>query len=142
MPKHGFQKIDPTAEETCGPEAVLVCGFPATVEEPLRNLLTRVGAGNHRVVLCTPRMVKQELGRALEPRPDDTDETPAAPDELPRVMVLSGMTGGQLQNFVSSYRTTGLPRPIFASTTPINVGFPVGRLIVDLLKEHRAMARR
>ena len=142
MKKHGFQKIDPRGEEICGPEAVLVCGFPATVEEPLRDLLARVDAPNHRVVFCTPRMVKQELGRALEPGPDETDETPAAPDELPRVMVLSGMTGGQLQNFVSTYRTAGLPRPIFASTTPINVGFPVGRLIVDLLKEQRAMSQR
>jgi hypothetical protein len=57
-------------------------------------------------------------------------------------MVLSGMTGAQLQAFLSGYRSSGLPQPIFASVTPINLEFPVGKLLVELLREQREMSKR
>jgi hypothetical protein len=134
-----FQRIDESDETSPGPRAVLVCGFATDILAALRGVLERCGAPDHRVVFCSRDMVKQTLKQALEatePAP------PAAPDTLPRAMVLSGMTGTQLQAFLSEFKASKLPRPIFASVTPINLGFQVGKLLVELLAEQREMSKR
>jgi hypothetical protein len=136
-----FQKIEERDDDACGPRAVLVCGFPSSVEPPLREILNGIGAAEHRVVLCTPAMVKLPLGEALAAPAGQPADAPAAPDALPRVVVLSGLSGAQLQGFLAAYRASGLPSPIFASTTPPNLSFPVGKLVVELLREQREMGR-
>ena len=134
-----FQRIDENDEISPGPPAVLVCGFATDIEASLKAVLERAGAPEHRVVFCSREMVKQTLKQAL----GATEPTqPAPPDTLPRAMVLSGMSGSQLQAFLSEYTASKLPRPIFASVTPINLGFPVGKLLVELLAEQREMAKR
>ncbi len=141
MTKHdgSFQKIEERDDDAIGPAALLVCGFAPDVAAPLQVLLEKVGATRHRIIFCTKDMVKQPLGLALETL--DPGE-PAAHDELPRAMVLSGFTSARLQGFLKSFGSTNLPRPIFASTTQANLNFPVGKLIMELLKEQRAMGRR
>ncbi len=134
-----FQKIDDDDESALGPTAILVSGFSQEVGDPLGAVLRGIDATDHRVLFCTPEMIKQPLGQALDTQ---TQSEPAKPDTLPRVMILSGFTGAQLQGFISGYKSSGLPRPIFASVTPINLEFPVGKLIMELLREQRAMRRR
>lgn len=135
-----FQRIESTNEGAIGPASILVCGFSIQIESTIKKVLDSVGAEDHRVVFCSSSMVKQPLGQALECTEGSRD--PAAPDKLPRAMVLSGLSGSQLQAFLSGYRTSGLPRPIFASVTPINLEFPVGKLLVELLREQREMTKR
>lgn len=135
-----FKKIDDNDEQAPGPPTVLVCGFSPEIEAPLKEVLAEVEAQDHRVIFCTPSMVKRPLGDALATEP--AEESPAAPDALPRAMVLSGLTGAQIQEFLGSYHSSGLPRPIFASVTPANLEFPVGKLLVELIAEQRAMNRR
>jgi hypothetical protein len=134
-----FQRIDQNDELSPGPPAVLVCGFATDIEASLKTVLERCGAPDHRVVFCSREMVKQTLKQALE---STEPSQPAPPDTLPKAMVLSGMSGAQLQGFLSAYSASKLPRPIFASVTPINVTFPVGKLLMELLAEHREMSKR
>ncbi len=134
-----FRKIDDDKDPGLGPPALLICGFDPAVAEKLRPVLSELGAPDHRLIFCTPAMVKQPLAQALE---GADREEPAAPDQLPRVMVLSGLSGAQINAFLRKYAELGLPRPIFASVTPSNLKFPVGKLLNELLKEQRAMSRR
>lgn len=134
-----FQKIDSPDYGAIGPPSILVCGFSTQIESTVKKVLESVGADKHQVLFCTSSMVKQPLGQALES--SESSGEPAAPDKLPRAMVLSGLSGAQLQGFISGYRTSGLPRPIFASVTPINLDFPVGKLLVELLREQREMSK-
>lgn len=131
-----FQEIDRDDEEVLGPPAVLICGYPRDIDAKLRRLLESIGAGDHRLVFCTPTMVKQTLGAVLEGTATDQ---PAAPDQLPRVMILSGFTGAQIHGFLDGYPETELPRPILATVTRINLGFPIGGLLSELVAEQRAM---
>lgn len=134
-----FQRIDENDELSPGPPAVLVCGFATDIEAALKAVLERCGAPEHRVVFCSREMVRQTLKQALE---STESAQPAPPDTLPKAMVLSGMTGTQIQGFLSAYSASKLPRPIFASVTPINLSFPVGKLLMELLNEHREMSKR
>lgn len=131
-----FQKIEESDETRLGPAALLVSGFTPEITEKLTTLLQESGMNDHQIVFCTEKMVKQPLGQALE----GGDDEPAAPDKLPRVMVLSGMTGGEIQTLLTRYPQSGLPRPIFAAVTEANLEFPVGKLIMELLKEQRQMS--
>jgi hypothetical protein len=136
--KGTFQRIDDDQEQGLGPPALLICGFPTEIGETLRAALRKIGTPDHRLVFCTPSMVKRTLAEALAG--DDSEET-ALPDQLPRVMVLSGLSGVQINNLLQGWSETGLPRPIFAGVTPHNLAFPVGKLLKELIQEQRGMNR-
>jgi hypothetical protein len=46
----------------------------------------------------------------------------------------------RIDAFLNRFASTGLPRPIFATVTPSNLGFKVRDLLVELLQVHRATA--
>jgi hypothetical protein len=134
-----FKRIDQDQGAPLGPLALLVCGYSPEESGIVSSLLGRIDASEHRVVLCTEPMLAQSLGEALT----TTEEfPPVLPDKLPRVIVLSGMTGAQVRCFLEQYSSTQLPRPILAAVTPSNLSLTVRDLLVDLLKEHRAMAKK
>jgi hypothetical protein len=138
MSQGDFKRIDADGGPPLGPLALLLCGFSSEESETVSSFLKTIDASEHRVVLCTEPMLAQTLAEALT----TTEEVPAVPpDKLPRVIVLSGMTGAQVRVFLDQYASTRLPRPIFATVTPGNLSFTVRDLLVELLKEHRAMTK-
>jgi hypothetical protein len=139
MSQGEFKKIDQDEGAPLGPLALLLCGFSLEESRTVSSFLGTIDASEHRVVLCTEPMLVQSLGEALT----TTEESPPVPpDQLPRVMVLSGMTGAQVRVFLDQYASTQLPRPIFATVTPSNLNFTVRDLLIELLEEHRAMAAK
>ena len=131
-----FERLEDGGEESLGPEAALLCGFSADEVPAIRALLGSIGAGEHRTLLCSDIMLSQKLREALKA---EEALPPLPPDKLPRVMVLSGLPGDRVRDLLAGYKTTGLPRPIFAVTTASNLDFTVRELLVDLLREQRAM---
>jgi Domain of unknown function (DUF3783) len=136
MSQAEFRRIDQDEGGPLGPDAVLLCGYSIEESRGISSLLGRIEASGHRVILCTEAMLGQTLAEAL----GTADEAlPVPPDKLPRVIVLSGMTGEQVRALLDQYSALKLPRPIFATVTPTNRSFTVRDLLVDLLKEHRAV---
>ena len=139
MSQGEFKRIDQDEGAPLGPLALLLCGFSLEESRTLSAYLGTIDSSEHRVVLCTEPMLTQALGQALT----TTEEVPPVPpDKLPRVIVLSGMTGAQVRVFLDQYSSTQLSRPIFATATPSNLNFTVRDLLVELLQEHRAMTAR
>lgn len=132
-----FEKLDEQA--AVGPEAILVCGYDEGVAARLGEVLGAIGRPGHRVVRCSPGMVKMTLREALE---GGAEDAPAPPDALPRAIVLSGLTGSEIQGFLGAFDEAGIPRAIFASATPTSLGFVVRDLLRELLAEDRAMRQR
>jgi hypothetical protein len=136
MSQGAFKRIDQDEGAPLGPLALLLCGFSLEESQTVSTFLETIDASEHRVVLCTEPMLAQPLGEALT----TTEESPPVPpDQLPRVIVLSGMTGARVRIFLDRYASTELPRPIFATATPSNLNFTVRDLLIELLQEHRAM---
>jgi len=139
MSQGEFKRIDQDEGAPLGPLALLLCGFSPEESRTIFSFLGTIDASEHRVVLCTEPMLAQSLGEALT----TTEEVPPVPPgKLPRVIVLSGMSGAQVRVFLDQYASTQLPRPIFATVTPSNLDFTVRDLLVELLQEHRAMSER
>ncbi len=139
MSQGEFKRIDQDQEAPLGPPALLLCGYSSEESLTVVSLLETMDASGYRVVLCTEPMLAQTLEEALS---TTSEVQPVPPDKLPRVMVLSGMTGAQVRVFLDRYATTQLPRPILATVTPGNLSFTVRDLLIDLLKEHRAMTKK
>ncbi|MHA1568966.1 MAG: DUF3783 domain-containing protein [Alphaproteobacteria bacterium] len=116
-----------------------MAGFAMQEGEALRELLATVGLSGIHIMFCTQSMLEMPLAQALEWQPS---ELPLPPDKLPRAMVLSGLTSEEIHLILNDYPLTKLPRPIFASVTKNNLEFKVRDLLVELLKEHRAMQQR
>ena len=136
MSQGEFKRIDEDEGAPLGPLALLLCGFSADEAQTVASFLGTIGFLDHRVVLCTEPMLSKSLGEALTTTDDDP---PVQPDQLPRVIVLSGLTGTQVRVFLDRFSSTQLPRPIFAAVTPSNLSFTVRELLIELLKEHQAM---
>ncbi len=133
---HTFEALDDDdEEEVVGPPAVLLYGFAREEAPRVAALLEQADASGHQVVGVTTTMGEWTVARALE----GDDEGKLLPvDEVPRIVLLSGLTGRQVNAVLDAYRATDLPRPIFAVATPTNLAFTVVALLGDLLEEMRA----
>jgi hypothetical protein len=139
MSEGEFKRIDEDEGPPPGPLALLLSGFSSEEAGTVSIFLGSLELPEHRVVLCTEPMLAKPLGEALTTTEDDP---PVPSDQLPRVIVLSGLTGPQVRVFLDRYASTGLTRPIFATVTPSNRNFTVRDLLIELLREHRAMLER
>jgi len=131
-----FHAIDRGREQTFGPRAILICGYDAGAAPALSDLLQRIGADGCALRFACVSVLTMPLEKALSAQ---SEEPPIEADKLPRVMVLSGMTGGEIHDFLDGFSDTILPRPIFASATHNNLAFETRGLLAELLREHRAM---
>lgn len=136
MTERTFRELDGSERSIPGPPAVLLCGFSVPEAEEVRVLLDEAQTGTERLVLCTEGMLRRPLQEVLEV---SIHEEPVPPDRLPRVILLSGMTEQQIHSFLDAFRVSGLPRPIFATTTDSNLRRNLRDLLLDLLNEHRSL---
>jgi hypothetical protein len=130
-----FRPIQPDDETRVGPRGILICGYAPDAAAPLQTLLAQINAPEAPLVFCTEAMLAQSLEEALT---EPAAGSPAPPDKLPPVMVLSGLTGRELHTFLEQFDAANLPRPIFAAATTINLTFTVRQLLIALLQENRA----
>jgi len=137
MTEAGFKQIDDD-EQAFGPKVVLASGFSTDEVPELTGMLAALDAPDHRVVLCSEKLLHLTLVQAMGAADPGT---PVAADQLPRALVLSGLTGAQVQGLFAAWRASGMPRPIFAQTTTSNLDWTVTDLLLELLREQKEMAR-
>jgi hypothetical protein len=131
-----FEALHDANDTITGPPAVLLCGFEHQEATRLGTLLHEIGATDHSAVCCTTTMGDWSVARALG---GDDGGTLLPVGKVPRVVLLSGLTDGQVGEVLDRYGATGLPRPIFAVATPANLEFTVVQLLQDLIAERQAM---
>ena len=130
-----FEALGNGDEAAFGPPAALIYGLSGDEASRVGSLLERAGAPDHRVVGVTTTMGEWTVGRALG-GDDGGQLLPVG--KVPRVVLLSGLTDRQVNAVLDAYRTTDLPKPIFAVATPANLEFTVVGLLGDLMAELQA----
>jgi len=128
-----FRKID---EEGIlpGPRAVFISGFSEESFPVLQEFLAAENIEDITLVACRENMLDQTIGQVLE-QPSEEALIPA--DKLPPVMLWSGIAHKELDHIIRNFVKNGLPRPIFATTTPRNLDFTVKTLMRHLLEDQR-----
>lgn len=134
-----FESLEDDDRPDPGPAALLLAGFDPDALPVVTTFLCKLGAPGHQVLLVTGPMLDGTLGEALS---TEAQGEPLPAQALPRVAILSGLSGRQIHALIDGWPETGLWRPLWASTTPANLSFGLRDLLRELLAEQRAFASR
>ena len=139
MSQETFKKIGDSAEQMYGPRAILICGFTPFEQETVMSALDNIELADVPVIVATVADAETRLGEMLS-KPDQTGL--GADSDTARAVVMSGITANELDNIISVYRSTGLPRPLWATLTPVSENWTLATLLEELKKERSAMASK
>jgi len=134
-----FQAIKRDDKQRFGTRAILLCGYSREELKTVRQLLQNIGVQDVRVLMISEELLGMTLGRALETVEQQRADSDELVQRLPRILLFSGLTGQEVHSVMDQYKSTGLPRPIFASATEHSVKLPLPELITELISEQRAM---
>lgn len=136
MSQETFKKIGDSAKQMYGSRAILICGFTPFEQETVMNALDSIELADVPVIVATVADAETRLGEMLS-KPDQTGL--GADSDTARAIVMSGITANELDNIISVYRSTGLPRPLWATLTPVSENWTLATLLEELKKERNAM---
>jgi len=138
MSKGTFKKVGESTEPMYGPRAILVCGFTPLEQENVMKLIDNIQLTDVPVIFATAADTDKHLGELLT-RPDQSERNSDYDNE--RAVIMSGITERELQQILSSYKESGLPRPLWASLTPFSENWTLSALLDELKLERIAMEK-
>ena len=139
MTESGFQKVTQSDEVLYGPKKLLLCGFPADVQSKFMTLLKMIGLSDLPVVWVTDDQVNVHVGELVQL---DDGAGSGASSELPRAIIMSGISQNELHTLMAGCRKSGMQPPLWATLTPTSESWPIQNLLKELAAEHRAMQKK
>lgn len=136
MTQGTFQKVGQTEQRMYGPRAMLVCGFAPAEQGAFMKLIGSLAFADLPVIFAAAADDGELLGDLLK-RPDQSGRDAAAGPA--RAVIMSGITENELHQMLNAYRQTGLPRPLWATLTPVSETWTLSALLAELEQERRAM---
>ena len=134
-----FQKVTQSDERLYGPRKLLLCGFAADVQSKFIKLLEMIGLSELPVVWVTENQADLHVGELVQLA--DGSGTGAS-SNLPRAIIMSGITQNELHLLMAGCRKSGMQRPLWATLTPTSETWSIQNLLKELAAEHRAMQKR
>jgi hypothetical protein len=134
-----FRKVEKSEKTLYGSRAALVCGFEPEAQEILSGFFRVMDIKDLAVVFPTDTDDETSIMDLLS-RPDQSGQ--GISSALECAIILAGITENELHRILSGFRGLGLPRPLWATLTPISQSWPLSTLISELKKERAAMEKR
>ncbi|CAK0783974.1 hypothetical protein CVIRNUC_007177 [Coccomyxa viridis] len=125
-----------TSDNLFGPLAVLLIGFSQYEVDAFRAFMIDMDADMVKIITCNRGLLKQSLKDALKANAGTFEQLPLG---TKRAVFLSGMSGSEVQEVVSAYHDSGLPRSMWAAAVPANYDRTLGTLIEDIYGDHQLM---
>ena len=138
MADDGFQKVDQLDNMLYGPRKLLLCGFAAEVQPKFITLLDMIGLSSIPLVWVTQDQADIHVGELVQL--DDGAGTGAS-SELPRAIIMSGISQNELHTLMAGCRKSGMQQPLWATLTPTSESWPIQNLLKELAAEHQAMQK-
>jgi len=139
MTDAGFQKVTQSDNLLYGPRKLLLCGFPAGAQSKFIRLLKMIGLSEMPMVWVTEDQADNRLADLVQLE----DGTGAgASSELPRAIIMSGISQMELHLLMSGCRKSGMRQPLWATLTPTSETWSIQNLLKELAAEHAAMKNR
>ena len=137
--KGDFNRIDKSEQKMYGPRGLLVCGYPEEERGRFLEFVKYINMDDVPVIFAGNEDIEKNLGELFLYH-HNTGVT--GPSELPRSVIMSGLTQNELHGLMGAYREAGFESQIWASLTPTSVTWTLKALLVELLAEAKAMQRR
>ncbi len=122
-----------------GPRKLLVCGFSSEAQPKFVKLLEIIGLSEMPKVWVTDAHAGSLISEVLALE-DNTGWKFGS--ELPRAVIMSGVTQNELHLLMSGSRQAGMKPPLWATLTPTSETWTVQDLLKELAAEHQAMQKR
>ena len=133
-----FDRIGASDKPLYGPRGMLVAGLTADEQEAVCALVREGGMEQLPIIFVTEdvldRTVKELLG--LKNNHGKGEGTTNR-----RAIIMSGFLELELQLFMSSYRRADLPRPMWATLTPVSKDWTMQKLLDELAAEDDAFQK-
>jgi hypothetical protein len=139
MTDSGFQKVTHSNDALYGPRKLLLCGFAAEVQSTFVKLLDMIGIAQLPLVWVSKDQADIQVGELVQL--EDGSGT-GVTSELPRAIIMSGITQNELHTLMAGCRQSGMQQPLWATLTPTSESWPIKDLLKELIAEHRAMQKR
>jgi len=139
MSDGGFEKVTASDEPMYGPRKLLICGFPAEIQPHVAKLLELLKLADIPRIWLTAEHAGSLISDALA-LGDNTGF--GVTSELPRAIIMSGLTQNELHLLMSGSREAGMKPPLWATLTPTSETWTVQDLLTELVAEHQAMQNR
>ncbi|MBN2418918.1 MAG: DUF3783 domain-containing protein [Deltaproteobacteria bacterium] len=137
--KAGFSRIDKSDKRMYGPRGLLVCGYDEEERIIFLDFISKISMNDIPVIFAVNEDVGKTLGDLF------THEHKAGitgPSELPRAVIMSGLSQNELHGLMRGYREAGFVKQIWASLTPTSEKWTLKALLIELLAEARAMHKK
>jgi len=131
-----FQKVSPSEKALYGPRKLLLCGFPADTQSKFITLLDMIGLAEMPLVWVTEDQADLSVGELVKL---DSGAGSGLSSQLPRAIIMSGITQNELHVLMSGCRRAGMKQALWATLTPTSESWPLKNLLNELAAEHRAM---
>jgi hypothetical protein len=131
-----FREVGKSDTKMYGHPALILAGAKELEQFAVRELMNVNGLGEIPVVVVTRETIDTTLNEVAQ-LPDGTGF--GVEEELPRAIIMSGLTEAQFHTMMDSYRKIGLPRPLWASVTPTSEAWTIKALLIELLNENRQL---
>ncbi len=139
MTDGGFQKVDQSDNLLYGPRKLLLCGFAAEVQPKFISLLDMIDLSAIPLVWVTEDQADIHVGELVQL---ENGAGSGASSELPRAIVMSGISQNELHTLMAGCRKSGMQQPLWATLTPTSETWPIQNLLKELAVEHEALKKR
>ena len=139
MSEGGFEKVSPSDKPMYGPRKLLICGFSADIQPHVVKLMEILKLSEIPRIWVTEEYAGSLISEVLA-LADDTGL--GVSSDLPRAIIMCGLTQNQLHMLMSGSREAGMKPPLWATLTPTSETWAVQDLLKELAAEHQAMQQR
>jgi len=136
--KAEFKKIDKSDKRMYGPRGLLVCGYPVEERESFLELVKNT-LDDIPVIFGVNTDINITLGELYN---HDHKEGMADPSDLPRTVIMSGLSQNELHGLMGAYRGKDLVQQLWATLTPVSEGWKLKALLIELLAEAEKMRKK
>ena len=134
-----FEKVSHSNKTMYGPRKLLLCGFTAAAQPKFETVLEYSGLLEVAAVWATADQIEMQVGELMA-LPAKTGWGQSS--NLPRAIIVSGLTENELHRLMTVCRKTGMKQALWAALTPTSETWPLKELLEELSAERKAMQKR
>lgn len=132
-----FSRVERSDNCLHGPRALLVCGFTGEGQSAIIERIQAAKIGALAVIFATTHDLGTSLGELFG---RETLTGQDEPSRMPAALIMAGISEAELHRLMESYRTAGLPWPLWATLTPTSETWTLRALLKELAAERAALA--
>jgi len=133
-----FSRVARTSQALYGPRKLLICGFTAEGQTFLDDMIAASAIEDLAIVYARSSDLEIAIKDILS-QPESSGRGKAS--RMPAAIVMAGITENELHQLMSSYRSAGLPNPLWATLTPTSETWTLRQLLTELSAERKALEK-